>query len=54
MLVPLLTIAVICPCGPHLAASAGRRHKQSFPDREVWRVLSTTEVGGVTQGQGVY
>ena len=38
----------------HSAASAGRPHNPSFPDREAWRVLSTAcHVDIATRGQGV-
>ena len=42
MSVPLLTTLALCPCGVHSPASAHRLQTQSSPDRDIWRVLSTT------------
>ena len=54
----LLTIAATahncsyCPCGVRSPVRADRLHIQSFPNCKVWRVLSTTDVGGIVQVAG--
>ena len=47
--VPLLTIAASAPWHP----GAGLLHTNSFQDSEIWRLLTTADVGNVTHGQGV-
>ena len=46
MSVPLLTSADHRLCSVHCPASANRLRMHSPPDREVWRVLFTTDVLG--------
>ena len=50
--VSVLTNAASAPWRPSHAA-AGRHHTKIFPKLRIWRVLTTTDVGNVTQGQGV-